>query len=363
MAGGTMSGSGTALDPYQVEDALDLKAIESYGYGNNYLQVNDFTLGTFTAVGHVAGTSYTDFTGVYDGGGYTIRDGDITVSSGDYYNGIFARVNGGSAEVKNLVLDNVDGTFSRYGGLITGEAYFSDITNITIKNCTITWDGIGYYIGALVGQAYSNDIDNIFIQNVHMYSADYSVNELGFIAGHGYRPIITNCRVNNKSSIACLADGSDIGGIIGVLDHLGDVEKCLNQATIHGSTNVGGIVGEMTYTTTNIPDINDCHNKGDISAFSRTLGGSSAGGIVGKCDGNVQRCLNEGNITGVDSCGGIAGTNGVKTNIDYCYTYNTKITRRANSTGLNFGKISGSTAFTSPTDFNYALNTMVMITT
>ena len=131
MAGGTMTGAGTLGDPYLVEDATDLKAIETYGYSAYYRQANDFTLGTFEPVGYASGAGTgTAFTGEYAGNDKTISNGTISYGS-DSYIGIFAYIDTGGT-VKDLIVQNVDVDGNLYVGGIVGGLHNGSVSNINI---------------------------------------------------------------------------------------------------------------------------------------------------------------------------------------------------------------------------------------
>lgn len=355
MASGTMQGSGTYESPYLVEDALDLKAIETYGYDKYYLQTNDITLGTFEAIGNASGSGYVDFTGTYDGGNYIIKNGDITVVSGDFYNGIFARINSG--EVKNVIIDNVNGELTSYSGLLAGEINNSRIYNITIRNCTILWFQACSYVGCLCGYLYSTyKFEDISIENVYMYSLAYNTNYVGFLAGKQYQGYIINCSVNSDSKILCYS-GNYIGGITGEVERLGDIMGCLNESFIDNQggacSYAGGIVGRCLVVSGNVPDLWDCKNTGQIY-----IDGSYVGGIAGYGNADINKCINTGNISADSNCGGIVGFTASDSNIVDCYALNTTITRIA-GTNTGFGRVAGNTTYITVTD-NFALSTMVI---
>lgn len=353
MAGGTMSGSGTVGDPYQVEDATDLKAIETYGYDKYYIQMNDITLGVFVAVGHTAGTGKTDFTGFYDGDGFSIKDGSVTVTSGDYYNGIFAYINGG--EVSNVILDNIDGTYSLYGGTLAGGLSSATIDEITVKNLTVELIGspsANADLGGLAGWSDDSNITNITIENVQVTAAKHY---LGICLGEAIGTTqVIGVTTDSNCSVIGTSTASSIGGIIGRVNEVNvDVEKCLNEGTVSNATGniIGGIVGNLSYG-----DVRNCHNKGSIT------GGLSVGGITGASGSNtstIRYCLNEGNIVAVSNGGGISGIANSSVTIQYNYSLNATITR---SSGVltAFGRITGTSSGT--ISDNYALDTMTMNT-
>lgn len=104
----------------------------------------------------------------------------------------------------------------------------------------------------------------------------------------------------------------------------------LHSGTIKGITYVGGIVGYA-----NSGRINNCINKCDVGAQSRSLSGSwlYSGGIAGRTAGPITNCKNYGdvsiitaNITNYCAGGGIVGyrssySNDSQTTISACINY------------------------------------------
>jgi hypothetical protein len=353
MASGTMSGSGTIADPYLVEDALDLKAIESYGYDKYYEQTQDITLGTFEPIGFIALTTTNTFTGTYDGKGFSIKNGSITVTVNDYYSGIFANISG--ATIKDIVIDTVVLTGSVYSGLIAGKATNSTISDITLIDCTVSNAGGGFttiYMGGVVGALDDVIVDGITIENITIST---NAGRVGAVAGDMEDVSeIRNVQVDSDSTISATTTlGSYIGGIVGYKqDNTCLVEKCLNEATITSQgTYTGGIAGHNYKGS-----ILNCHNKGSVTGVN-LVGGITGHG--GEAVSSVDYCLNEGNVAGRASVGGIIGSASSNTRVRYCYALNTTVTRTTD-VATSFGRISGVTlgVYTS----NYALDTMTMNT-
>ena len=87
---------------------------------------------------------------------------------------------------------------------------------------------------------------------------------------------------------------------------------CINNVNITGGSTIGGIVGYLYGTSY----IQDCINNGDIIAYSRS------GGIVGKANGsstscpNINRCINNGDVYAyyIDAGGIVATLHGTVSN-------------------------------------------------
>ncbi|MDO4492061.1 MAG: hypothetical protein Q4B85_13440, partial [Lachnospiraceae bacterium] len=131
-------------------------------------------------------------------------------------------------------------------------------------------------------------------------------------------PTISNCvnNVNIEVSAEQYDSNSTSHSVGGIVGHVsyGALEKCINNGNITGLRNVGGITSQITYRGT----IENCKNTGNIS-------GQSAGGIMGFGDPFstsyclITKCYNLGDITGSSYSGGIAGAFPVNTTLTHCY--------------------------------------------
>lgn len=106
--------------------------------------------------------------------------------------------------------------------------------------------------------------------------------------------------------LECVNNGTingkyDVGGIVSENYSGGTVDSCINNAEVSGSM-TGGIVGRASSCYKN-SGIKNCKNSGSI-----TSKGSYAGGIVGELiNGLVYFCENSGSINGEKYAGGIVG--------------------------------------------------------
>ena len=117
---------------------------------------------------------------------------------------------------------------------------------------------------------------------------------------------IENCVVSGS-----VADGTPVGGIVGLMDN-GNISKCQANVTINttGATSyVGGIVGEITGG-----GIDQCFTQGTLTA---TGSESYAAGLVGKNSATITNCYSNATITSSYNAAGIVAYNyGV---VDKCY--------------------------------------------
>jgi hypothetical protein len=212
----------------------------------------------------------TAYTGIFDGGGYTISGLNVTETTS--FIGFFALNNG---IIKNLTLE----------GTVTANVGSGDID----------------YVGGVAGY---NDIGGTVqnvISQVTVTAIDDTMHNIGGIAGFNgwdeYNPDSPHYKQEYQT-----------GGI---------VYRCRNEGAVSGGFNkVGGIVGENAWQVT------ECVNKADITCLKKSSGWPGVGGIVGRNGNNneasergtILNCYNWGTIndqTGASSShrayGGITG--------------------------------------------------------
>ncbi|MGM0452071.1 MAG: InlB B-repeat-containing protein, partial [Thermodesulfobacteriota bacterium] len=234
----TPEGAGTEADPYRVDSLADLKCIISEPWaegrdahyvqtanidasmtrywddtddnndGNPYNDPNDATAAGdndgFLPIGSGA-----QFTGSYDGGGYTISG--LAINRPDATDvGFFAALDG--AAVRNIDLDAVDITGQTNVGGLAG----ATLGSATVAGCTVTGSvsGSGARIGGLVGYQYNNAV------------------------------------LRNGYSMAAVEGGGPVGGLVGQLDaSAGDTAAIANAYStgkVTGNAHVGGLVGRKS---------------------------------------------------------------------------------------------------------------------
>ncbi len=128
----------------------------------------------------------------------------------------------------------------------------------------------------------------------------------GIIIGKMMNGTIENCSVEGT-----LANGTPVGGIVGLFDG-GTISKCRANVTITttlATSYVGGLVGETTGGT-----IDQCFTQGIITA---TGTGSYVGGLVGKNLATLTNCYSNATITSSYNAAGIVAYN--YSLVDKCY--------------------------------------------
>ncbi|MBQ5809399.1 MAG: leucine-rich repeat protein [Clostridia bacterium] len=301
---GSMLGSGTAEDPYQVRTARHLDMVRN-DLNAHYLQMCDIDLSgieNFIPIGKGAPGGATTgktknydygaawFEGSYDGNGYKITGLKIYQTELDCV-GLFSGISE-KAALRNINVENayveVDKAstdyyaffekyeleFYTYAGILVGSSYG------TIEKCTVSGElkvlnGCTVYAGGIAGIS-----DNV--EKCDNYASIYVMAN-------------RNARTRNVAgNIIC-------GGIVGqtVTVYGSTIKHCRNfgsvTATAGYSIQVAGICGHMGYLL-------ECINYGDIAAKYdiETATWKTevwAGGISGELqNANVTGCINIGNV-------------------------------------------------------------------
>ena len=220
---------------------------------------------------NVSWTPIDNFTGTFDGNGYTIS-GLYAVDAG-----LFRSI-GENGVVKDLTVSGeVTGNSGSGIGGIANENY-GKITGCTNK-CDVNNIGFGH-TGGVVG------------------------------TNHG---TVTDC--TNTGSITTGSDTNSIGGGIAGSSDGGRISKCYNKGSVESVYYTGGIAGRIY----NGGSVESCYNTGAVTGNS--IYSPSAGGIVGLGGGVVSNCYNSGAVTGIGgsnvSTGGVVGCNQVA--VENCY--------------------------------------------
>ena len=136
-AGGTLSGSGTAGDPYLIEDADDWATFVNGKYTywpemsdtkNCFKLTTDLTVDNVSLLVGQAGTDIVYFSHCFDGGGHTIT---LDISDAPEYCALFRCV-GWGATIRNLTVDGTIVTQNKFASGLVSEAVSGDLT---IENC------------------------------------------------------------------------------------------------------------------------------------------------------------------------------------------------------------------------------------
>jgi hypothetical protein len=278
-AAGTMSGSGTAADPYIITTAAQLASIsgQSYCYqiGNN-IDISSYS--TWAPIG--------TFHGTLDGNGYSITG----LKDGSY--------------------NSYNGTVIWYGNVDCG--LFNLTSNATIKNLTISGSIYNdeYYTGALISQASSTTVTNCYSTVTIYDGSDY----VGGMIGYANKCTITNCGAEVAITTPQTGIGQYQGGFIGY-DSGSTITGCYSTGCAGAASYAGGFAGELLSD-----NVSNCRSVGSSMGIE---GSSYTGGFVGYSDGTITSCYSNCPVTVYDTgsgglFGGFAGDNA--SIIDKCYS-------------------------------------------
>ena len=296
-------GNGSKTNPYQIENAEQLKAVEDNLSASYVLTANINLDGEEKPWTPIGSDKDHAFTGTFDGNGHTISE--LYINSNSKYAGLFGYV-GARGTVKNLT---VEGKVNR------------DATQLDYAY-TYTGGIVGYNGGTVEGC--TNKCDVTVSANDYAYTGGI----VGYNGG-----TVSDC-TNKVNITVTVADAAYTGGVAGVNN--GTVSYCNNSGDVSGQTvasnmpivNTGGVVG---YNAEG--DISNCYNTGAVTGSGR---GSdhflivSTGGVVGQnYDGSVSDCYNTGAVKAIGSgyAGGVAGFNGYSGyrigTVESCYNIGT----------------------------------------
>jgi len=339
------SGSGTVGNPYQVTTLAQVYEVFD-DLAANYLQMNDID-GSETASGNDT-LNYngpkgwvpldaSTFSGVYDGGGFSITNMYCNVSEFTSEGGLFYIVTG---EVKNITIewdfdsDDTSGpTFKSHSGVCfraSGSASFTDIntkvfcTNgdyifkvagivndiqsggVSLLRCftnvnITTSNGRVASIGGIANTAREYNMTDCGSQlSVVAESPSITCNTIGGLVALSYsnnapQPTITECKVNIFVDVS--NNGSYIGGIIGNTQNglaYTRIQRSWAFGKIIGKSILGGICGSASELQGF-----DNWSKVDITSndATDTKSGLLAGLAASASETFLQRFLNYGSLT------------------------------------------------------------------
>jgi len=285
-------GSGTADDPYLIEDVHQLQAMKR-NITAHYALANDIDASEtkewndgvgFEPVGtgpHLLPN--VTFTGSFDGRNYTITG--LYIDRPDtYYIGLFGVV-GTDGEVRNVgvVYADVSGDES-VGALMGGNRG-------TVENSYATGSVTGnHVVGGLMGESRGEEG---MVSNSHSLVYVNGDSVVGGLVGQNWGSI-----VSNSYATGAVNGGSYVmGGLVGS-NFEGTVEHSYATGNVGGDSIVGGLVG---------------HNSGGLVSNSYATGivngNRTAGALVGDNKGIVYNSYANGDVSASERVGGLVGSN------------------------------------------------------
>lgn len=228
------------------------------------------------------------FTGVFNGGGHTIR---TYIGTGvTNYAGLFGSLSG--ATVRNLNLEGlVIANGSNVGGLAGEATGNTRITHVTSSmEIQATGDNVGGLVGALI-----NNVTGSFMYNSASGDVSGDDNVGGLYGYSSFSSVEKSFATGNVT-----ADGENAGGLIGYSVMYGASEVYASGAVSAGLQRAGGLIGLQEGG-----NINDSYATGNVSASGL---GYYVGGLIGAVNGTyVRRSYATGSSTGNLAVGGLIG--------------------------------------------------------
>ena len=299
-------------------------------------------------VGGIAGyTTYTDVVNCTNKGEVSGTKTVAGIAGYNYYSTIENSKNEGTIEDKAeaatgmYLVPTAGYSTSDYNNGTGGIVGYAQ--NSTVKDCQNSGNVSAFIkVGGVAGHTYWTSMDNITNSGVITANGDLNYRadtqngfQFGSVAGGIVGYVNTQGLISNATNNGVVNGKGGMGGIAGYVGSTNNaqskpvIQNCTNNANVV-ATNVygggtesvanpgtGGIVGALGGYSTYVPSVLDCVNKGDVSAVgSSERGGHSVGGIVGLSYGGrntlngdiiINRCKNEGNVTGTFWVGGILG--------------------------------------------------------
>ena len=275
----------------------------------------------------------------------------INYNTGININDFRGKLNGDNHTIKNIDFKNNECLI---------EALKGEVKNLRIENYKQV-NSKGNYIGIIKWVYQESIIDNVHVKDIEILSKNESDTETtigGLISkGDSYNITIRNCSVTNfKVNQTEELSGIILGGIVGELPTISQVENCYAQNIDFDILNVGryrGIGGIVGRTNNNQVSIKNCYTTGNINTS-----GEYVGGIVGSNLGSINNCYSLVNINSASEyIGGIVGTDTSTANNEAAHLVSNNISignvysRTVNSQYVN--RIFGSTNNTMKSNYAY----------
>jgi len=278
------TGTGTSADPYLISSVDNLAWLQDpankAAWGSYFKQTANIdassssTWNSGSGFAPIGPNALTPFSGVYDGGGFTITG--ITISrSTTTYIGMFGYISSSPNTVlKNLGLVNVNVTGKDFTGGLIGW----DVTTSAITNCYVTGKVTGNtYVGGLAGFAdnviVSDCYDSVIVKATSTTNSSYcgglvgdntgggtieNCYSTGGVAGIGYTAGLAGANANTSyihnsySTDTVYGTGTHVGGFVG-LDYKSFIDNSYSIGHVGGAATARGFIGDtlLSSVTTN----------------------------------------------------------------------------------------------------------------
>ncbi len=282
-------GSGTADDPYQIEEWNHLHLIRDH-LENYFVLINDLDAST-TGYDELASPTANDekgwlpigtrnelFIGTLDGQGYEIRDLFI---NRPHDVGLFAYVGiGGIIEDVGLVNANITGGI-RVGGLVGTNSGFTSNSYSTGKVAG------NHNVGGLIAVNRKGIVSNSYSTSSVSNRGNWAGGLIGWNEG----------TVSDSYATGKVTGRNNAGGLIG-----------WNNGAVENSYAAGSVTGKE-YFAGGLVAYNRSGAVSNSYAIGSVTGKYRVGGLVGRNDATISNSYSAGGVAGTSSVGGLVGWN------------------------------------------------------
>ncbi|WP_425253797.1 YDG domain-containing protein [Janthinobacterium sp. NFX145] len=295
-----VGGDGGASSPYLIADIHGLQGIGSLGFGNSYrLAGNIDASGTanwndgqgFVPIAGSGG----GFSGVFDGGGFTLSNLKIDRSgrSGSAA-GLFGTVQGGT--LRNLTLSGGSVTGTANVGALAGEVVSGIIDGVNSSTTVSGQRNVGGLVGSN-GGAITLSSSSGAVTGVNADGGG----AIGGLAGWN----ASSASITTSYATGVVTGAREmIGGLVG--NNQGALSQSYATGNVTGARSIGGLVG------LNGGSIDDAYASGAVGragVADPILAWENMGGLVGESTGSVSHVFSSGAVTGngYAAVGAVAG--------------------------------------------------------
>ncbi len=229
------AGSGTEVDPYQLFDANDIRAI---GLDPNYWDAH-FRLQSDVDMSAFAGTDFNiigdlsvAFTGVFDGDGHTIYNFTYQAYCKDDA-GLFGYVDDPNAVIKNVQLINpsLDAGWGNNVGALIACMDSGAVIRCRVKGGFVSGD---HSVGGLIGRISNAELTDCSTETI--------VSGKGNFTG-GLVSSIASTQASNLYSLSTVTGVQYVGGLMGLCSGVSSVSHCYSAGSVSGNLDVGAFIG------------------------------------------------------------------------------------------------------------------------
>lgn len=217
--------------------------------------------------------------------------------------------NGNGFTVRNLKIDNAEGVNLGLFGFVQGSA---ELKNINVENVSIKGQAC---LGAIVGDGYQGKIQNCHVSGLVEITGNYQV---GGLMGYGYASVdFCSVKATEGSFVKGVYlktdfEGDAIGGLMGYAPEVSKeyTDLAVSGITVIGTRKVGGLFGQAGAYNRTISKVSVANVTVKIEASEEYLSGNAGkifvGGVIGEVtagNSNANTCTVKGEAINVTVIG------------------------------------------------------------